>query len=175
MEYYNDYLMHYGIKGMKWGVRRFQNADGSLTDAGKKRMRKQVDQVKKNLKNFEQTTAKSNATLESSKGYQLLSADANRNNKQSLSKRYKNASDSKMNTHMQLEDAAKRYMEKYLKSKVTALADINKIKDGKQFVDELLDLRPSVERISEYERQYSKGDEGNDRNREHLRKLGVNI
>lgn len=36
----NDYLnlralFHHGIKGQKWGVRRYQNADGSLTDAGK--------------------------------------------------------------------------------------------------------------------------------------------
>lgn len=31
----NDYLMHHGIKGMKWGVRRYQNADGSLTAAGR--------------------------------------------------------------------------------------------------------------------------------------------
>lgn len=30
-------LCHWGIKGMKWGVRRFQNKDGSLTPAGKKR------------------------------------------------------------------------------------------------------------------------------------------
>lgn len=30
-------LYHYGIKGQKWGVRRFQNEDGSLTNAGKKR------------------------------------------------------------------------------------------------------------------------------------------
>lgn len=30
-------LEHAGIKGMKWGVRRFQNKDGTLTDAGKKR------------------------------------------------------------------------------------------------------------------------------------------
>ena len=30
-------LCHHGIKGQKWGVRRFQNEDGSLTDAGKKR------------------------------------------------------------------------------------------------------------------------------------------
>lgn len=30
-------LMHYGVKGMRWGVRRYQNADGSLTNAGKKR------------------------------------------------------------------------------------------------------------------------------------------
>lgn len=33
----NDYLMHYGIKGMKWGVRRYQNSDGTLTSAGKRR------------------------------------------------------------------------------------------------------------------------------------------
>ena len=30
-------LTHHGIKGMKWGVRRFQNKDGSLTPAGKRR------------------------------------------------------------------------------------------------------------------------------------------
>ena len=31
------YLAHHGIKGMKWGIRRFQRKDGSLTPAGKKR------------------------------------------------------------------------------------------------------------------------------------------
>ena len=31
------YLMHHGIKGQKWGVRRFQNEDGTLTTAGKER------------------------------------------------------------------------------------------------------------------------------------------
>lgn len=32
-----DVLMHHGIKGQKWGVRRFQNPDGSLTAEGRKR------------------------------------------------------------------------------------------------------------------------------------------
>ena len=36
-QYRIDELVHYGIKGQKWGVRRYQNKDGSLTPAGKKR------------------------------------------------------------------------------------------------------------------------------------------
>lgn len=32
----DDTLVHYGVKGMKWGIRRFQNKDGSLTPEGKK-------------------------------------------------------------------------------------------------------------------------------------------
>ena len=34
---YSPFLAHYGIKGMKWGVRRYQNKDGSLTSEGRVR------------------------------------------------------------------------------------------------------------------------------------------
>lgn len=33
----NNNLMHYGVKGMHWGIRRFQNRDGTLTSAGRAR------------------------------------------------------------------------------------------------------------------------------------------
>ena len=36
-----DELCHYGIKGQKWGVRRFQNSDGSYTSEGKRRAQQQ--------------------------------------------------------------------------------------------------------------------------------------
>ena len=40
----NPELKHWGVKGMKWGIRRYQNKDGSLTRAGKKR---QADNLEK--------------------------------------------------------------------------------------------------------------------------------
>ena len=46
--YYNNQIWHWGVKGMKWGVRRYQNADGSLTEAGKRRYA--ADKVANNKK-----------------------------------------------------------------------------------------------------------------------------
>ena len=36
---YSNELYHYGVKGQKWGIRRYQNPDGSLTEKGKRRMK----------------------------------------------------------------------------------------------------------------------------------------
>lgn len=44
-----EYLMHHGIKGQKWGIRRYQNEDGSLTAAGKQRYGAHVEAVKKKV------------------------------------------------------------------------------------------------------------------------------
>lgn len=42
----NDYLYHHGIKGQKWGIRRFQNKDGSLKPAGERRYNGGLQPVK---------------------------------------------------------------------------------------------------------------------------------
>lgn len=53
-EYSGECLYHHGIMGQKWGVRRFQNKDGSLTEAGRKRYLKNSEDARKALRQFKQ-------------------------------------------------------------------------------------------------------------------------
>lgn len=73
---YDDYLMHHGILGQKWGVRRFQNADGSLTDAGKKRLGKISDDEGLNKKGMKLIKGDKQAAI--TKGTKLYRISTNK-------------------------------------------------------------------------------------------------
>lgn len=45
MEYYDDEIMHYGVKGMKWGVRRNRGISGTIRDVQRNRAVKDLSKV----------------------------------------------------------------------------------------------------------------------------------
>lgn len=67
-------LQHYGVKGMKWGVRRYQNKDGTLTSAGKTRL--QVKKTSKDVQGIvDSLSAKDRKLLGGKPGTEYLSSD----------------------------------------------------------------------------------------------------
>lgn len=59
----DEIIYHHGIKGMKWGVRRYQNSDGSLTPAGKKRYTKEETRNLREENDFRHPMASRTVTL----------------------------------------------------------------------------------------------------------------
>lgn len=82
-----DYLVHHGILGMKWGVRRYQNKDGSLTAEGRKRYLNDDGTYNEIAKKEIPLTAQTNAELQQTvtrmnleKQYRQLSEEERKKN-----------------------------------------------------------------------------------------------
>lgn len=87
MEYSGE-LYHWGVKGMKWGVRRYQNKDGTMTEAGKKRYAREARE--QGYKDYDDSTGI--YSKKTKKGRQDLDFDANAYAKKDY-QRAKNLSD----------------------------------------------------------------------------------
>ena len=82
-------LYHFGIKGMRWGVRRYQNPDGSLTNAGKKRLSKgHTSNEENDSSNKPSTKSSSTKTVKDMSDDELRQAI----NRLQLEQQYKNLS-----------------------------------------------------------------------------------
>lgn len=55
---YQNELYHHGVKGQQWGIRRFQNADGSLTSQGRQRIQSRVTRLDKKKSILEEKKSK---------------------------------------------------------------------------------------------------------------------
>lgn len=56
----DDILVHHGVLGMKWGIRRYQNEDGTLTDLGKQRVNKKYSKGVNKLERYDRKVQKLN-------------------------------------------------------------------------------------------------------------------
>lgn len=91
-------LTHHGILGMKWGVRRFQNKDGSLTAAGKKRKRQRLS--KKDTYHEDYEKAHNSKSVKNMSDAELRS----RLNRLNMEKQYSQLSDTNVNKGKQYFD-----------------------------------------------------------------------
>ena len=129
------YIAHHGIRGMKWGVRRYQNEDGSLTDAGKKRYIRDSGRLTKLNESYKRKQIKAN------KAYQK--ADRKRYGMFGSQKRaqpyYDRANEMQYKANKKIRKGAKLYkkMGKYISE--TQMKDLNPelIALGKSMFDQI--------------------------------------
>lgn len=148
----NNELYHYGVLGMKWGVRRYQSRDGTLTNAGKKRYNKEMDKLKKReliLKNKQKTKAKIDKLNAKRKSVEELEKNSIDNKKaKTKNKTAKDYSDEELRTmvnRMRLEQdynnlspkqvsKGKAFVDRVVKNVITPAAEDM----GKQIVKSIL-------------------------------------
>ena len=116
---YTDELYHYGVLGMKWGIRRYRNKDGTLTSAGKKKRKEDSKETNNKQSKVSNSINKSTQSISS------------KNNTQK-SKSIKDLSDAELKAKIERLNLENRYKE------LMRSSNPPKSSEGKIFVKNVL-------------------------------------
>lgn len=143
-------IYHHGIKGMKWGVRRYQNKDGSLTNLGKKRMyRDQYDLEGSEKKERDRYVADANRWVkedrERSRTLANETGNLARNAKKLVDDSIKNAPKAKIDlssmSDKEMRDAINRA---FLEKQYNDMFNPPQVSKGKEYASKILETAGSV-------------------------------
>lgn len=149
----NGELYHWGIKGMKWGVRRNPEQLGKKNVTARS-LSSKVSQAHKMVDDAERFQGRANAALQSSKGHRVLATKA-KNNSDKVSERIHNRKSKQlMSEYEKYESLSQKAMADFLKTKVSAMYDSAKINKGAQYIKSLAGLNIEPDNIDKYEKQY---------------------
>lgn len=163
---YNDELYHWGIKGMKWGIRRFQKKDGTLTALGKKRKRDDDDAPSKpkSIKDMSDAELRAEtARLNLEQQYLTAKSNVERLNPRQLSMGEKFANTFKNKVVPELTNVGTRLLGQYVEKKgkqLLGLSDDDSLAGLKKEVEKLKLTKEKTE-IQKYLENGGKKDKGN--------------
>ena len=154
-------LYHHGIKGMKWGVRRYQNKDGSLTDAGKNRKYNKINMKNADTQNLDKwgTDKDHNILYISGKSGSGKSTAA-------LAMSDSNTNVIHLDSYFELKnksEANKNKNEKFNNFLKKNGFDINSLNDGKLFKNDINEYFKKVDKFAELSEEFGREEFDNSR------------
>ena len=154
-------LYHHGIKGQKWGIRRYQNKDGSLTDAGKNRKYNKINMKNADTQNLDKwgTDKDHNILYISGKSGSGKSTAA-------LAMSDSNTNVIHLDSYFELKnksEANKNKNEKFNNFLKKNGFDINSLNDGKLFKNDINEYFKKVDKFAELSEEFGRAEFDNSR------------
>ena len=126
-------LRHHGIKGQKWGVRRFQNSDGSLTAAGRKRY---GDGKGSSVEDYQNAIKKTKAAGESVENIRKFNNDIKRIKDPAMEKRIRKSTETMTDKELQQRVNRLNMEDNYTRM----MMNREQLKQGEDYVNRVLDV-----------------------------------